>query len=89
VRTINRRKQDREFRRRVTETRDEMFASAAGQLAFAASGAVLTLVELLVKGTPTVRLQAARSILEFGSKLRDQVEMEARLAEVESRMLVA
>jgi hypothetical protein len=46
-----------------------------------------TLRQLARKGSSeSVRLGAARSILEFGVKLRDSVEMEERVAELEQRV---
>ncbi len=46
--------------------------------------AVKTLVELQAANIPpTVRLVAARAVLEMGTKLRETVELEERIAELE------
>jgi transposase len=82
--TAYRRLEDPEFARQVTAARDEMFSRAVGRLADAATAAVSKLVELLETGSPTVQLGAARTILEFGPKIRESSEMEARIAALEA-----
>jgi hypothetical protein len=64
-----------------------MVHRAAAQLTAAAMEAVRTLVALQdVAMPPAVRLGAARSILEIGTKLREAAEYEARLAALEQRI---
>jgi ribosomal protein S9 len=56
-------------------------------LSAASLEAVKTLVSLQEPSVPAaVRLGAARSILELGSKLREMVELEQRLLVVERRI---
>jgi hypothetical protein len=50
------------------------------------SEAVQTLRRLLTAEAESVRLAAARAILEVGHRLRDAVEVEDRLREVEERL---
>jgi hypothetical protein len=85
-RTATRRVADAGFRRRVADLRAEMVARAAGQLADGMAAAAATLRGLLTAKSEPVRLAAARSILEIGNKLREAVELEARLQAVEARL---
>ena len=85
-RTATRRQADADFRRRVAELRGEMVSRAVGRLADGSTEAVAALRKLLDAGTPpAVRLGAARAILELGTKLRESVELEQRLADLERR----
>ncbi len=81
--TAYRRTRDPEFKRRVTEARDQLFDRAVGLLADAAHDAIKTLRELLSSSSPSAQLGAARAILEHGPKLRDQVELENRITALE------
>jgi hypothetical protein len=83
-RTVYRRLGEPDFRRRVDEARAEMIGRAVGTLALASQGAVATLVDLQKSGPPSVRLGAARAILELGTRLRETEEMERRLASLEA-----
>lgn len=85
-RTATRRVADPDFRRRVAELRAEMIGRALGQLADGMTEAAGTLRKLLAADGESVRLGAARSILELGNKLREAVELEERLAALEQRM---
>jgi HEAT repeat protein len=84
-RTATRRAADPAFCRRVAELRSGMVARAAGQLADGMAQAVATLRELLTAESESVRLAAARSILEIGPKLRETVELEERMAAIEAQ----
>ncbi len=84
-RTVHRRLSDDHFRRLVTSMRGEMVNRATGRLADDATKAAETLAALLSAGSETVRLGAARSILELGAKLRESTELERRIAELEAR----
>jgi tetrahydromethanopterin S-methyltransferase subunit G len=85
-RTAYRRLDDAGFRGRVTTLRGDMIGRAVGQLADASTKAVQTLTELLVADSATVRLGAARSILELGMRLRDANEIEERLSTLEQKV---
>src|SRR5262249_4110825 len=76
---IRRRLADPAFRRLVDETRQRMLSDAVGRLADGMVSAADTLRDLLSAKGEAARLGAARSILELGTKLRDSVEVEARL----------
>lgn len=83
-RTVYRRLDEPDFRQQVQAARADMVAQAVGKLADAATKAVDTLSALLDGDSESVRLGAARAILEIGTKLRDATEFEARLAALEA-----
>ncbi len=83
-RTAHRRLEDAGFRREVAGARARLVEHALGQLADASAEAVTTLRALLHAEGESARLGAARSILELGTKLRESVEFEARIARLEA-----
>jgi hypothetical protein len=83
--TVYRRLEDPAFRQQVAEARGKLIDGALGQLADASTQAVTTLRALLGAEGELVRLGSARAILELGHKLRESVEMEARIAALEQR----
>jgi hypothetical protein len=83
--TAHRRLREPAFRQAVSEARGRMVENAVGQLADASTAAVATLRALLEAEADTVKLGAARAILEMGTKLRESVELEARIAALEGR----
>jgi hypothetical protein len=83
-RTVYRRLKDAGFKRRLEAVRADMVQRSAGMLTAAAGEAVRTLLALQKESAPAaVRLGAARAVLELGVKLRQLVELEVRLAELE------
>lgn len=71
--------------RRVTEIRGEMTARALGRLIDGMTSAADTLGYLCRQGkSEMVRLGAARALLELGVKVRESVELEERLAALET-----
>jgi predicted transcriptional regulator len=84
-RTIFRRLGDPEFVRRVNEARAEMFSQAVGRLAAITGKAATRLEELFQSESDSVALGACRAVLELGAKLRETVELEQRIAELERR----
>jgi len=86
VRTVQRRLDDPAFRQHVSEARGAMIARAVGQLADATTEAARTLRELLDAEAETVKLGAARAILEHAVKLRESAELETRIAALEERI---
>jgi hypothetical protein len=85
-RTVTRRLADSDFRRRVFELRAEMVRRALGKLAEGMAEAADTLRRLLRAESESVRLGAARSILELGDRLWEGVEVAERLRAVEERL---
>ena len=82
-RTVYRRLEDAEFRSHVQEARTVMFEQALGAVASAGVSAAQTLRDLLRASSESVRLGAARSVLELGSRLRENIELEERLSALE------
>jgi hypothetical protein len=86
-RTVYRRLADPAFQEQLASLRFETVQRSAAMLSAASLEAVKTLVSLQEASVPApVRLGAARSILEFGSKLRETVELEQRLTALEQRI---
>ncbi|MBI4319362.1 MAG: LacI family DNA-binding transcriptional regulator [Chloroflexi bacterium] len=81
--TVARRLADPAFRRQVAAEKAAMIARATAMLADASTEAVTTLRRLLQAEAESVRLGAARSILELGVKLKDSQELEQRIAALE------
>jgi hypothetical protein len=71
------------FRRRVQELRSEMTSQALGRMAAGMSEAADVLRGLLAAEGESIRLGAARCLLDMGLKMREAVELESRLAELE------
>ena len=86
VRTAFRRLRDPAFAQQVREARAAFVDRAVGKLADASTKAVDTLVQLLDCDTDTVKLGACRAILELGNRLRESVELEQRISELETRV---
>jgi hypothetical protein len=84
-RTATRRMADPAFRQRVAELRADMVQRSLGRMADGMSDAADKLRELLAAESESVRLGAARTLLELGVKLRESVELEARLADLEAQ----
>lgn len=83
-RTAFRRLQEPDFQRQLSQLRGQMQTQAMGMLARIASDAARTLENLMGDDSPpTVRLGAARAILDLGGRLREQGEVEARLTIIE------
>jgi len=79
-RTVYRRLKEPSFRERVHQVRTEMTERAAGMLTAASMGAIRTLMHLQEAATSeSVRLGAARSVLELACRMRENVELTARL----------
>ena len=85
-RTASRRLADPDFRQRVGQLRADMVERALGKMADGMAAAADTLRQLLKAESESVRLGAARSLLELGVKLRESVELEERLATSEERL---
>jgi hypothetical protein len=83
-RTAYRRLADPGFRCRVTELRAGMVERALGRTADGMASAARTLRRLLRSDSDSVRLGAARALLELGVKLRETVDLEQRLAALEA-----
>jgi len=83
-RTIYRRLEDPKFKKRLERVRADMVGRTSGMLTAAGCEAIRTLLTLQKDSTPTVRLGAARTTLEIGLKMRQMVDLEQRMAELEA-----
>jgi hypothetical protein len=87
ARTVHRRLKDNDFHQRLLALRLDLVQRAVGMLTASAMEAVKTLITLLEPSvSPVVRLGAARTILEFGIKLRETAELAERIAALEARV---
>lgn len=86
VATVYRRLKDSDFMDRLQKIRADIVQRMVGSLTAAGMEAIKTLVSLMQASNPgSVRLGAARAVLELGTKLRDSVELEKRIAVLEKR----
>jgi AcrR family transcriptional regulator len=87
-RTVYRRLEDAEFCAVVRNARAALVDGVVGALTAASSAAVMTLKELLDPASPpTVRLGAAKAIIELGTKARDAEDVTRRLEDLEEAIL--
>jgi hypothetical protein len=85
-RTAHRRLGSADFRRQIYEARSALLDATAGALADAAGRAAATLIKLLAAEHETVRLAAAKSILEHALNMRSAIELADRLTALEQRL---
>jgi hypothetical protein len=71
------------FGRRVRELQAELLRRAVGRLSRAMPQAAMKLRELLASDSEKIQLSAAGKLLESGLRLREQVDLEERLARLE------
>ena len=81
--------EDPRFRTLVAELRGRMLDEAVGSLAEATNEAVGTLRKLLGDGNSSVRLRAALGILDAAVRMRDHVELGARILRLEQEDQIA
>lgn len=74
---------DPSFKQRVSELRGEMVGAALGRLSDGLCAAADALNELVKQQDPDVKLKAAVKVIELALRVREQVEIESRLAAVE------
>lgn len=86
-RTVYRRLEDRQFRRRIDDARADLVNRVAGGLADASLAAVDTLRALLEADSESVRLGACRAILDLCLRHREADEFERRIAAIEERAM--
>jgi hypothetical protein len=85
-RTAYRRLEDPAFRQAVEDARADIVARAVAKLSAASTEAAETLRRLLYSDMDFAKLAAARSILELGAKLREQLDLSERIAALEERL---
>lgn len=85
--TVFRRLKEPAFVARVQDAKQEMVERTARMLTAAALESVKTLLDLQSKDQPpSVRHSAARTVIEFGVKLRENAELFARVAALEQQL---
>jgi hypothetical protein len=82
-RTVRRKMADPEFRRQVAELRAELMSRALDRIANSMTRAAEVLDKLLDSDKDFVQLRAARSLLVLGQRLRDSVDLNDRMRQVE------
>jgi len=88
--TVYRRLQDPEFQRKLQEIRSDMVVRTSSMLTAAGMESVKTLLSLQQPTIPhTVRLGAARAVLEIGLRAREAASLEERLAVIEQQLATA
>ncbi|MET9128619.1 helix-turn-helix domain-containing protein [Streptomyces antibioticus] len=84
VRTVQRWINDPDFALNVRDARKDLLQHAVGRLAAGAVQAVDTLLEALEDDSTKVRVMAARTLLDTLLPLRESLELEERIAALET-----
>jgi hypothetical protein len=85
--TIRRRLKEPAFAHKLNRMRADMHLRVADQLTAASTEGVRTLVQLMKEtNSGSVRLGAARSVVELSAKVRETADLAIRLAELEQRL---
>ncbi len=85
-RTVYRRLAEPEFKGEVARIRGVLMDQAGGRLVASADAAIQCLQDLLTADGETVRLGAARALLDLSLRVREAAEFEQRLQTVELAM---
>ncbi|HEY1378985.1 MAG TPA: hypothetical protein VGF55_19445 [Gemmataceae bacterium] len=85
-RTATRRTADPAFQRRVVALRGEMVKAALGRMTDGMTEAADTLRALLHATSESVRLGAARALVELACKLRESADLAERVEVLEQRI---
>jgi hypothetical protein len=87
LRTVRRRLAEPAFRTQVNEVRTEMVHRQAGMFTAAGMASIKAFTTLQESATSeSVRLGAARAVIELGCKLRESAALMDRVAALESRL---
>src|SRR2546423_298799 len=84
--TVWRLMQREDFQKRYREAQEKALDRALGALQGAATEAVTCLQRNLTCGTPAAEVAAAKSLLEFTLKTREQFDYAARIRELQERL---
>jgi hypothetical protein len=84
--TVQRKLAKPAFRRKVARLRQQFVGAALGRMADNMAGAADQLVELMTHQDPRLRLRAARTLIVMGLKLRDSVDLNDRIHDVEQEL---
>lgn len=83
LRTLTRRLNDPAFRQQVLQARAALIEKATGRLADSATRAADELVELLADESATVRLSAARALLDYAGRFTEANDVHERITALE------
>jgi hypothetical protein len=87
ARTVHRRLKEPDFAQRLQQMRADIVQRTVGMLIAGSVEAGKTLIVLQEASQPgSVRLGAARTVLEFAIRLREIAELEQRIAALESQL---
>jgi hypothetical protein len=84
--TVYRKLEDPDFVRQVCEFRDKLIGVALGRIADNLTRAADTLTGLLDAPEPYIRIRAARALFSMGMRLRDSMDVTARVRAVEAEL---
>jgi hypothetical protein len=85
--TVRRRLKDAAFIAKLNKVRAEMHVRIADQLTAASTEGVRTMVQLMKEtNSGSVRLGAARSVVELSAKVRETADLAVRINELERRL---
>jgi hypothetical protein len=85
--TVRRRLNDPAFQARLREAKDDMLKRSSAMLTALNGEAIKTLASLQERGTPpSVRLGAARAIIELSARLRESAELHERMTALEQQV---
>jgi hypothetical protein len=85
-RTVRRKLATPEFRRQVAELRAELMSRALDHMTKNMTRAADVLAGLLDEQNPAMRLRAARSLLTLGLRLRDSIDLNDRIRDLEEEL---
>lgn len=86
ARTVNRRLTLSDFRAEVQRARAQLVDAAAGKITNGLDAAAECLRKLLTSDSDAIKLSAARALFDIGIRLKEVVELESRLLDVEERL---
>lgn len=86
--TVYRKLDHPDFARQVWEFRDKLIAVALGRIADNLTRAADALAGLLDSPEPHIRIRAARALFSMGLRLRDSIDVTARMRAIEAELAV-
>ena len=81
--TVYRKLENPEFRRLVAEYRDRLISTALGRITDNMTRAAEALAQMIDSPEPHIRIRAIRTLFSFGMRMRDSIDLNTRMREVE------
>ena len=75
-----------EFKARVEQLRAEAVGRAVNRLSGSMTTAADALMQLVGNDDPHIRFKAAKAVIELGVKLKEHVELEQRVKDLEAKL---